>query len=329
MCDWRVRHCLFGLAVLCCFATACRQAEPPAADIEAALGDYVTLYEAGVRVRMPKGFEEASFVGFGNPTNKCVLLARKLPAPFHASFDKHADSLQKAKILSREKVTVDGLQGVLLHTEKSVPDGEGTIIRRQWDCVFGDGKESTLVSGVYYQDLPPIVAASLRAAVLSTKRDNSPPPKPGDRQSFTLQAPTTLKLVDESWKYYAYTEDGKVPTKSVDSPILSAGNFPKEFQPASNRREFAEELLRGERGLEKFEIKTCEEITLDGLPGYELFANAVLAKSQKPVVLYYVVLFQPKEYIGISGYCGAANSDTYLPEFIAMAHSLKRKTKAE
>lgn len=326
--DWRIR-CLFGLAALCCFATSCQQAEPPAAEVEAALGEYVTLYEAGVRVRMPKGFEEASFVGFGNPTNKCVLIARKLPAPFHASFDKHADSLKKVEILSREKVTVDGLPGVLLHTEKSVPDGEGTIIRRQWDCVFGDDKESTLIAGVYYQDLPPIVAASLRAAVLSAKRDNSPLPKPGDRQSFTLQTPATLKLVDESWKYYAYTEDGKVPTQSVDSPILSAGNFPQDFKPDSNRREFAEQLLRSEHGLEQFEIKTCEEITLQGLPGYELFANAVHAKSQKPVVLYYVVLFQPAEYIGISGYCGAANGDAYLPEFKAMARSFKLKTKPD
>lgn len=328
MCGWRFCFGLILLSTLCC-ATACRQTAVPAAEVEASLGEYVTIYDAGVRVRMPQGFSEAHFSGYANRENKCVLIARKLPTAFNAAFDKHANSLQKKKTLSREKVTVNGLEGVLLHTEESVPDGAGTIIRRTWDCVFGDQTESALVSAVYYDKLPPLVSASLRAAVLSAQRDDSPPPKPGDRQSFMLPSSTKLKLVDESWKYYAYSEDGVVPTKSIESPLLQAGNFPYEHELDFDRRAFAEKMLRSERGLEQFDIKSCEEITLDGVAGYELFATAVHGKSDTAIVLYYVVLFQPKEYIMISGYCGASFGESYQPEFKAMAHGMKLKSKRE
>lgn len=325
---WRFCFGVSLLAALGC-AASCRQAEVPRAEVEAALGEYVTIFEAAVRIRKPLGYEETSFGGIANWENKCGIIARKLPTPFNSNFDQHADSLQKKKILSREKVTVDGLEGVLLHTEQVVPDGEGTIIRRNWNCVFGDQKESTYVSAFYYEKLPPLVSASLRAAVLSAQRDDSPTPKPGDRQSFTLPSPMTLKLVDESWKHYAYTADGHVPTKSVESPLLRAGNFPNEEQPGFDRRAFAEKMLRSERGLEQFEIKKCEEITLDGLPGYELVANAMHAKGEAAVVLYYVVLFQPEEYIMVSGYCGASVREKYLPEFKAVAAGLKLKSNRE
>jgi hypothetical protein len=325
------RFCLGALllAAAVCVFTSCQGNAVPPEEVNAALGEYVTIYEAGVRVRMPKGFEEEGFSGLANRENKCVIFARRLPTPFHASFDKHVSSLKKKKILSREKVKVDGLEGVLLHLEDTVPDGDGMITRYLWDCVFGDENESTYISGVYYQDLPPIVGASLRASILSAQRDDSQAPKPGDRQSFTLPESATLKLVDESWKYYAFTEDGAVPTKSVESPILSAGNFPRVMKPDLDRKEFAEDMLRSERGLEKFEITKSEEITIDGLSGYELFANAVHAKSQKPISLYYVVLFQPSEYIMMAGYCGANVRKEYQPEFEAIAHGLKLKVKSK
>ena len=53
-------------------------------------------------------------------------------------------------------------------------------------------------------------------------------------------------------------------------------------------------------------------------------ADAEDEESGRPLVLYQVILYEGRTYLLVQGLVGAGLGDEYLPEFKAMAQSLKR-----
>ncbi len=78
----------------------------------------------------------------------------------------------------------------------------------------------------------------------------------------------------------------------------------------------------------KWGIFEREGYTIDGLDGYELLANAEDSGSGTPLAVYQVILFDDNSYLLMQGIVGAKTKTKYLPEFKAMARSLKRKRKS-
>ncbi|WP_425615431.1 hypothetical protein NA78x_005350 [Anatilimnocola sp. NA78] len=293
-------------------------------ELEANLGEYFTFYEANLKVRQPQGYQKEAFVGFGNPQTKCILTARILESPFQPDFDKHING--KDKVLSREKVQVDNLPGLLLQTERIREDGSSS---RSWTVVFGNQDRSWHVSSVYGTDLPPSVGEILRAAVLSARVDNTPTPAAGELQTFTCDTPASLKRVETVYRELIFTADGEVPTKTATAPLLRAVNYTERLPESQDPVAYCEEIVTGNRGLERFESVSTSAVTIDGLQGYETFAKCRHKKSGTPLAQYQVVLFDGDEKILMMGEVGLEASEKYLPEFKAAARSIKRKQASE
>lgn len=291
---------------------------------QAKLGEYQTIYEAGVRLRLPKDFVRSTKdPAFGDYKTKCIVFAKRLSVPFNADFEQHSKSLRENRILGRKTVTIEGKQGILIHHERAAPDGDPTNIRRHWDLVFGDEGDSWIISGVYYKHLPPEHGEVLRAAVLSTRLDDSPIPKPGERRSFTCDPPPGLKVVESVWKELVFTEDGTVPTKDHAAPILRIVEY--LANPEETIVEFAELSLRGAKQLKRVEIELMKHVNINGLRGVENRAHCEVGKSNSPLDLYQVVLVDGDSVIHLLGEVGTERGAEFIPVFQATAVSLKKK----
>jgi len=92
----------------------------------------------------------------------------------------------------------------------------------------------------------------------------------------------------------------------------------------ADKRKYAERRLRETAHTKIISVKSTGPITIDGLDGYETLAEAQDVKSGTPLVLYQVILFDEDSYILLQGLVGADLREEYLPEFKAMARSLRR-----
>ncbi len=293
----------------------------------APVGEYVTFPAVGVRLPRPEGFEEAdSFHGFVQPNAFSSVMAVSVPGPYEectAGFTAQKMRANGWTLLSKEEVEVDGLTGVLIHFQQPGPGG-GVFLK--WLLVFGNQRKTTIITATFPKFLKGEFSAELRGVVVGTQLDNSPPPAPGSDAPFTVVASKKLKLTPNIsvGKSLIYTKDGVIPGESPGDPFFivtpSLGNV-----AVDDEREYALRHLHQTAATKIVSVTSTQPITIDGLDGFESLADAEEDDSAAPLILYQVMLFDGASYIAIVGRVRADASDEYLPEFRAMARSLRRK----
>src|SRR5688572_30540471 len=119
-----------------------------------------------------------------------------------------------------------------------------------------------------------------------------------------------------------YTIDGKQKLSSPSAPLLIVGPSIAKVAPDA-REAYAEARLQQTSHLKIGEVTERASLSVDGLPGYELLANAV-EDSGAPLVIYQVLLFTEEHYFILQGLVGRDQASTYVPQFKKNARSFRR-----
>jgi hypothetical protein len=265
-----------------------------------------------------------SFDGFADPGTQSSVMAVDLPGPYAkttAGFTQEHMQARGWTLRSREDMTVDGLPGILVHFEQ--PLGGQAFLK--WCLAFGDDRRTILVTAAFPRTQAQELCARLKSAVLSTRLDGAPDPQAS--LPFTVAASPKLKPAPGPTRTLTYTRGGVTPVKSPKDPMFIVVPALGEFV-IEDKIEFAEQLLRetAPTKVKGLSVKSTSAITIDGRCGYESLAEAQDAESAAPLAVYQVILFDGDSYLLMMlGRVGAELRDEYLPEFKAMALSLKRK----
>jgi hypothetical protein len=306
-------------------------APPPAVQSDAGpkvvgLGDYVAFPASGVRIRRPDGFERPdSFDGFGSEETQASILAASVPGPYaqvSAGFTRDEMRERGWTLRSRDDVEVEGLKGILVRFEQPA----GGEVFSKWALVFGDERTTTMVTATVPRARAQDVAGRLEAALSSVRLHRGAPSDPGADLPFTLTPSPKLRPAPGIGRTLVYTEDGVVPVKSFADPLFVAAPSVGSVV-VTDRRSFAEGRLRETAATKGLVVKSTEAVAIDGLDGYESLAEAQDATSGTPLVVHQVILFDEGSYVLLQGIVGTDLRDEYLPEFRAMARSLKRKER--
>jgi len=143
-----------------------------------------------------------------------------------------------------------------------------------------------------------------------------------------------LKLAYTSELGAAYTIGGQFPCASADDPLLVASRSLPGTVPGwalDDIEAFTDGLLEGREGFAFISIHERSTVEIDGLAGYRAIAAARDGKTNRPVMLYQVVLFEPADrprdrlYYLIFGTIGADLAQTYLKPFDALARAFRRE----
>lgn len=290
------------------------------------LNQYISFPAAGVKLIRPDGFDDAeNFHGFQQPSTQSSVMVLMIPGPFSETTGGFTAEQLKTRgmtLVSKKHVEIDGNTGVLIGVTQTA---YGTEFAK-WIVAFGNEKETKMVTATFPKAHTDKLSAQLKSVVLSARLDIAAPPTPGADVGFTIAASDKLKLTRGIGKMLMYTKDGVIPAKSPEDPLFIAAPSLSKV-PIQDKRQFSVQRLFQTAHTKISSVTETNAITIDGLDGYELVADAEDADSGTPLVVYQVVLFDDGSYLLIQGLVSAKGSTEYLPEFKAMARSLTRKQK--
>lgn len=308
-----VRAKILGIALLCAAGSGALAAE--------------TLRVPGTRAQMepPAGFTASQrFPGFERATAQASIVVTEIPAPSAAmikGMSKDALAAKGMEVLSSTPVKMDGREAILLEIAQSASG----VPFRKWMLVSGDATTSVLVVGTFPQSAAAELSAPMRAAVLSTRWSEAGASDPFDGLPFRVEAVSGLKLAGRVSNMLMFNESGAQQTVNPGDALYvvgpSVGN-----PPAGGLREFAEARARQTTQVRDLKIVEGRDITVDGLPAYELLGEAADRRSGTPVRFYQVIAADPGGYYIMQGIAGTDRADVAVAQFRAMTNGFRRVT---
>jgi hypothetical protein len=289
-------------------------------------GKYVSFPNAGIKLIKPNGFDAADgFDGFQQPSTTSSVMVVKIPGPFDRVTSGFTAAQLKAKgmtLQSKENIKIDGETGLLI----SVTQTAYGIEFMKWMVVFGNDKDTKIITATFPNNSDAKLSAQLKSIVLSAKTDTTTPTASGADSGFTIVASEKLKLTTTISKAQLYTKDGVIPAKSPADPLfVVAPSFSRVT--ISDKQQFATRRLYQTAKTKISSITATNPITIDGLNGYEILATGEDSDSGTPLAIYQVMLFDDKSYFLIQGLVGSQTREEYFPAFQRMAYSFKRQRK--
>jgi hypothetical protein len=239
------------------------------------------------RLAAPDGFTaSASYSGFQHTRTGAFIMVNEVPAPpaaIASGFNEAAMKKGGMTLLNTEKTSVRG-EAATLYTVTQLSNGTSYT---KYLLLFGKDSASTLITAGFPQHAAEN-ADALKAAILAIDCDPEPSTDPLAAAPFTLNtAGSNFKAIRFAGGNLLYSTEGKVPT---NKPVLLVGSSHGKTA-ISSRKTFAEERLKKLPGGDKTTIRTSAEVSIDGLPGYEIIAEGG-GKDGIPALIYEVVLYK-------------------------------------
>ena len=275
-----------------------------------------------VSLRAPEGFElSESFAGFYQASTGASLLVVEVEAGFDEVAVGWEDSAALAEqgmtLLASESMPLDSNPGLLC----KVAQDAGTIQVTKWVWIFGTDQHSVLVVGNCPDEFVDSSLSSIREGVLSAIWNPAEETPPKQETAFTIGYAGEFQA-RPSGAQLIYSIDGEID-ETGQQPIFLAG--PSSAPASGDLASFSDQRLRATAFHSNFEVQSAKPIEIDGLSGWEIRASAVDERGDLPKSIYQVVLFEGKSYWLLQGLVSAGMSDKYVPEFVKMAQSFRRK----
>ena len=247
----------------------------------------------------PKGFTDGlNFLGLQQIESGSSIMILDIPGPY----SEISIGITKENLLSKgvevskiENLTINGLPSVFV---TGTQNAYGNIYTK-YIFIFGSEKETIIINGIFPENLMEIgneIKKSMRSVYYTTdiKLD------PFENLDYSIDVTETkLKFSKNISNSLLFTVDGQVPTSSSDKTNLIVA---KSFSPIiqENKKTFAINRLK-QTPLEIENIEFTNEISINGLSGFELFA---LAKNKNTGItenIYQVILFSDNLYYILLG----------------------------
>lgn len=256
------------------------------------------------------------FNGFQNEENGASIILTELPAPYQQmveGFTPEALQSKGMKLVSKETIDHSGSKATLLKVTQSA-NGVNYI---KLILLFGTTDYTVIVNGIFPETQQKL-ESTIKSAIVTTAYNASQTENPAAAVNFTVDVTgTEFKLAKSISGNLMYSTDGKIPTTK---PTFIAGG--SVSAASGDRRRFAEQRLKSLPKGELMVIKQTNEVTINGLPGYEIIADGK-NKEGKPILVYQVMLFDAKSFYYILLGNAQENRIENLAAFKKIANTFK------
>lgn len=280
---------------------------------------------AGARVALepPAGFTPSPrFPGFEHEASGSSILIAELPREafdeLRAGFTAENLGARGVTLRETEAARIGGSEGVLLAVSQNA---HGTAFDR-WIGLFATDSASVIVTATYPSAAAAELAASMRQAVLSARmREGAVDVFEG--LAFRLTESPRLKIAERVANMLMLTETGDLSQTQLGAPYLMvAGSLSPG--PMDDVEAFSRGRIGQTDGIVDVANLAGTAVTIDGIAGYELVADAREEDTSRPVRIYQVVLPEGSDYVIVQGIVATNRAAEWIPEFRAVAQSLRR-----
>jgi hypothetical protein len=187
----------------------------------------------------------------------------------------------------------------------------------------GDAAESMIITATYPSELEKELSQRMRSSALSAKWERGKNVSATEGLNFSVTEAGELKLARRMLNSLLYTKSGEFPSRAVENPIFIVAGSVSQLE-IFDRAKFARERIVQTKGITDLEIQKTTKVTIDALPGYEIFAVGKDVESGTPMFVYQVMLFEARAYFIMQGLVTRSSEEQVAPVFKAMARSFKR-----
>jgi hypothetical protein len=251
----------------------------------------------------------------------------EMPAPYSEvikGFTKEALDARGMRLRSNREISFNGRAGVLLQLWL---EGQSDPVL-SWMAAIGNEKETVLVNASFPERMKAQVSSAMEKSALSVQWDAEAKIDPLASLSFSFDEDSALKFAGRVSNAVVLTKDGVLTNGVITDPIFVIGSsFPRMSIPDIKQfKQFALDLLTEEDRVFGIVIKKQSDVTIAGLPGSEIIAEARwkdLPDAQ--VVIYQVLLLDGKDYFIMQGFAPREEQEKYLAIFNRIAKSFRKR----
>lgn len=252
-------------------------------------------------------------------------------AEFAASVEKMRASLTRDALASRgmalsrvEEIESAMGPAAIFHISQNVQGIEA----KRWILLSGNSRDTVIITAnvpaLLADEVEPVLRESLLTATWDPERIVDPLEAAGFSVSETDDLRISGSLLGSS---LMLTKGGSQSKGSPEDPFIvivrsTAGVAIMDLSAFAKRR------LAETSKLSDQHITAESEITIGGMPAYELVADA-LDENAVPVVVYQVVALEGRYYYIIQGWVGAGLQNQYVEQFRTIARSLAVQPSSE
>ncbi len=237
----------------------------------------------------PDSFEPSdNFKGFQNPDDQTsMIMVLEIPGPYSEISKGFSSEMLKTRgmeLKSKKEINIAEYDGILMELEQSE---YGMVFSKQI-LIYGNERSSTLINGVYLKDSLQS-GERIKESILSTFVDSETESNPREELNYSVnESVGSLKFHSVIGNGMLFNRDLKTPTESIDRATLFTD---KSFQKLEIEDKELFCISRLEKYPDDFSViqsKGVNEIEIDGLKGFELFAQN---NDNEEEEMYQVILF--------------------------------------
>jgi hypothetical protein len=220
-------------------------------------------------------------------------------------------------LLSRKEISLNGRPGILLHLRQEI----SSVDVLKWLVVTGNEKETVFIAGVFPEQVKARWSSDMERSVLSAKWGTESETDTLAGLNFSFNNDPSLKVASRFPNGVILTKDGDALS---DGPLFILNSSSSEAI-IPDIKKFANELIQTAQ-VSGIAIKKQSDVTIAGLPGNEIVAEAKLnAAPNQAVIIYQVLLLDGKNYFLMQGFAPRGEQEKYLAVFARVAQSFHKK----
>lgn len=247
----------------------------------------------------PNGFTDGlNFLGLQQTESGSSIMILDIPGPYSET----SKGITKEKLLSKG-VEVKKIKNLLINELPAIfvtgtQNAYGNIYTK-FILIFGTDQETIMINGVFPENLKKI-GDEVKKSMLSVYYEADREIDPFATVDYAIDvSETKLKFAKSMSNSLIFSVDGQVPTNSTDRTNLIVA---KSFSPVTQQDKKLYSINHIKQTPIKIEkIEYTNEITIDGISGYEIFAIAKSKKTGEAENIYQVILFSDKLYYILLG----------------------------
>lgn len=270
----------------------------------------------------PNGFTDGlNFFGLQQTESGSSIMILDIPGPYSET----SKGITKENMLSKgvevkkiENLTINSLPAIFV---TGTQNAYGNIYTK-YIFVFGTDNETIMINGVFPKNLKK-VGDEIRKSMLTVFYEADKKINPFDALDYSIDvSETKLKFGKSISNAIVFSVDGQVPTASSDKTNIIVAKSFSEIT-TEDKKLFCMNRLK-QIPIEIENIEYTNEITIDGISGYEIYAKGKNKKSDETENIYQVILFSDNLYYIIFGTTND-ESDKSIGEIKKAVKTFKRK----
>ncbi|MFC6102808.1 hypothetical protein [Olivibacter domesticus] len=247
----------------------------------------------------PTGFIKAlHFFGYQHTESGSSIMIIDMPGPY----SEISKGITKENLLSKG-IKVSSIENYVINQLPAIfvtgtQNADGNIYAK-YILMFGTEGETFIINGVFPEKLIKI-GEEIKASMLTTYYDEGKVTDPFEALDYSIDvSKTKLKFGKSAANSLIFTVDGKLPPLVDDKTCLIVTKSFSTITPVDKKTFSINRLKQNPMNIKNIEY--VNEVSIDGISGYEIFASAKNKKTDETENIYQVILFSDNLYYILTG----------------------------